>query len=1787
MSNTIDERVVVLKFDNKEFETNAQRSLETLDKLDQGLKFDNTSKSLSGFMVSSKSLGLTGISDSLDQISKRFSNMGIVGMTALQEITKTAMHTGASLINKVMNPIIEGGKRRAANIEQADFMLHGLIDDEAQIEAISEAAQKSVDKTAFSLDAASKAAAQFTAAGVETGEQLQTVLSAVAGTAATFNADYQGIADIFTKIASQGRVQGDEFNQLTSRGVPAIDVMTKYLNGVNDGTIEASDSIKAYVQDITGGMEVAGDAIVDFRKKGLLTFDLFSAAMSQSFGNNAQKANDTVTGVLANINSAFARTGAAFIAPLIKSKGPLVQFLESVRLKINDFNDAMKPFAAAVTEAINKRILPTAQKLVESIPVSKISGFFNLAAGWVRQVFKLGKAVEEAAEKPKKAVEELDKAIKTITPKEAQAAWDIWNKGIYGNGEARKKALAEAGLSYENVQGYVNELIAAEFDLSKVETKVAEEGTKAAKKTADAKEKVNEAIEKQKKELSPAVKLWFSFRSVLGGIADIGKAIGNAFKKVRSNFKMTVKPTESLVDRLFEATWRFRAFTSSLHLSDKAAKGIANVLKTLGTILSTVGHAAAKVATILGGGFIKLLEAAGKGLAFFFGQTKMKVDSHGGLGAIIGNLKNRFSEFIETVANSEGFKKFTSETRKFGDYVKDKFLGAMERLNGLFGAFTKFIFNTAGVKNFTELFIKAFENLGKFIEKLRGGKEAIKEFFAAVKEKIDLGKIFSFGGGKDDKSGGPLKRLSEIKDKFVGIVQGIFSNDKASGAIEKVKEFFKKITDALGSVDWNKLIATAMSMLKLYSAFRLIKSFDKLASSLAGALSSVSGVAEAAKTRIKLEALKVFATAVLILAAAIFVLSTIPTDKLENSVWAMEIALLSMLGVVAVLDKINAGMAEMTGIGIAFAGMGAGILMMAIAARAIVSLKPEEMKKAGLAILALLGVMTLASKLASGFGGLGFASMALAIYLLAPALKVLSDMDTDKVKHAALNLGLIMGALAIAARIAGGAAAGAVKMLALALAVDIMIPAILILANMPWQKALIGAGLLSGIMIALGFAAKLAGDSAKGTAAMLGMAVAAVAAATVVLVLGMMPWQNVLQGVLAISAVMLAIAGAAKIASNALTGAVAIVALMTLLTIAFMVLVGLDVQNVLKVAISLSVTLLAITVAITVLSAIPFAMAIQAVGNLAIFFGALVAALSLLGAIEEWSGGGFSRILDNAIKIMEKIGEAVGALVGGIGKGLSDSLPAIGANLGVFYKYAKPFFEGMKGFDASIFTGISNLASAMLKFTGGNILDNMQKFFTGKSSMSQIGEELGNFAKAFVPAAIILKMVPEGIEQKAGIAIGTVKAVSEKAKDIKSVKLGNLDWMTDFAKNFLQYSIYLSSANTTAVTTATTAIKTTADMLHSFSQNGSNSKTLIEFGKGLAGFADHFVAFSQKAAGIALSAVMQFSVAVQQTVMLAKTATGVDPGALTKVSKAVEKFSSGIGKALEALANVPANNLGGLRSQINQLAVIVTTASSFDPSAITTFIKACNKAGKQGVDGFIDAFAGAAIKAKRAISETLAAASGAFSDSSFSSSAYTAGTNVGQGFVNGIESKRQAAYDAGFYNGQASVRGFNEGGGTHSPSIYTTKTGEYMGQGLVNGIKKWVGKAYRAGYNMSNSAVDAVSDAIGRISSVMNVDDEDFTITPVLDLSRIEADASKIGTMIDGSPNIGLIGRVGSVNASMSGIGSQNDELIKTLKGLKNGSNNTNTFNITVDGTESPEEFTNRLVRLMKVRSRN
>ena len=73
MSRTIDERIVEMRFDNRQFEQNVQTSLSTLDKLKRGLDLDNAAKSLDGLGDAAKRCDMSVLGKSVETVQAKFS----------------------------------------------------------------------------------------------------------------------------------------------------------------------------------------------------------------------------------------------------------------------------------------------------------------------------------------------------------------------------------------------------------------------------------------------------------------------------------------------------------------------------------------------------------------------------------------------------------------------------------------------------------------------------------------------------------------------------------------------------------------------------------------------------------------------------------------------------------------------------------------------------------------------------------------------------------------------------------------------------------------------------------------------------------------------------------------------------------------------------------------------------------------------------------------------------------------------------------------------------------------------------------------------------------------------------------------------------------------------------------------------------------------------------------------------------------------------------------------------------------------------------------------------------------------------------------------------------------------------------------------------------------------------------------------------------------------------------------------------------------------------------------
>lgn len=515
MSATVEERVArfgaELTFENQQFERNVQTSLNTLAKLKEALNFKGCEASFDDVAKAADNFHLDKISSGVDQLTKRFSIMGIIGMTNIMDLTRAVRSKLVGAVSTVTNKIVEGGKRRAMNVEQARFLLQGLMSDSAEIEEIMKNAKDSVTDTAYGYDQAAMAAAQFATSGVKAGEQMSRTLAGVAGVAATTNSAYSSISEIFTQVAGKGRLMGDELLQLSSRGLNAAAIIAKYFNNVQNGSVNATDSVKASIKELSKGLEVSEGDIRDWTSKGKINFDIFSSAMSETFGKHAKDANKTLTGVLSNVNARFSQIGEKFVTPLIQQEGPLVSFFNTIKDKLAEVRDNIDPLANLFDGVVIKG-LSELESRIKNIPVQS---FFDKFNGGIKaltsalspdsfvskdaiealglnenQLSALGKSIRGVAREHGVSIDEMIKADGKFldTLKRGWLTFDIFKealnrtfgeeetkktvdnaskirdaalaviRGDYGDGTDRIANLTKAGFDAKAVQDYVDKV---------------------------------------------------------------------------------------------------------------------------------------------------------------------------------------------------------------------------------------------------------------------------------------------------------------------------------------------------------------------------------------------------------------------------------------------------------------------------------------------------------------------------------------------------------------------------------------------------------------------------------------------------------------------------------------------------------------------------------------------------------------------------------------------------------------------------------------------------------------------------------------------------------------------------------------------------------------------------------------------------------------------------------------------------------------------------------------------------------------------------------------------------------------------------------------------------------------------------------------------------------------------------------------------------------------------------------------------------------------------------------
>lgn len=1085
MSKKVDERVVEMRFENGQFEKGVAQSTESLDKLKKSLNLEGAAKGLENVNSTAKNTsGIESLAASLEKVEHRFSTMGIVGMRVIENLTDSAMRFAKKTVGFVTNGIINGGKRRAMNLENANFQLQGLLKNEEAVAAVMQNVSDAVDGTAYSLDAAAKVASQLAASGMKAGDQMFSALRGVAGVAAMTNSSYEDIGRIFTQVAGQGRIMGDQLLQLSGRGMNAAATLASYLTKIGDGTKYTEAQIR------------------DMVSKGQISFDTFAAAMDDAFGEHAKAANSTFEGALSNIKSALGRIGADFIKPLIAQNGPFVNLFNAIRKKVNQIHEITKPIAEWTTKTIGNMVNKLAgflEKLDIKNPFAKVNG---------GDVAKTTKAFNSAADAVGNAAQSLehfqDIAVRVI-------------RGEFGNGAERVKALANAGEDYAKVQTLVNKVwlrngknwsdctVKAE-ELEEVIGSLSDTELKSLGYTEEQSESLKNLAQQAKDTGKPISELINNLQTptkkdlFLDAIQNGLKGLSKVLKTVKTAWNDVFSP-KSLSDGVYKAVENLHALSEKFVMTDETADKLRRTFSGLFSVLSviknfvggTVAIVLRVVSKLLSSLHISLLDvtaAVGDAITKFkewLNSNNIFVRTFGAIAANAQKAALAIRDWVKAFIELPVVQKTVTS-------VKTAIVNAFNA--------TKEVFSD-GKKRIAD-FIDRWKDLDKItLDNLKAmlidfKKNVLDEFF-----KVNFN--FSFKGITNKVKGLKTSMKTELKS-----ATNILDGFKTS--------LFNLAEEVRSKIHIGDIFGYGMAALMVKSVMDIGKSLEMLEGPIAGVTSVVKGLAGIeesiskyidAKTFIdRAKAINVLSSAVVklaiavaLLVASMYVINDINQNGELSTPLLTLIGLMGMLALLAyAVSKVNfSGIAKISGI---MFSIGGAIALLALALKTMDGLSSDDKTyKNAVVLIALIGVLGVVA-VALGKrvpqlskGSIAIIAFAAAIYILAKALKSISKIDKDSLNRSFATLvGLIL-ALSIAAQgLKGLSFSGGVGLIAMVIALKLLMSALDDLCNFDGNK--IAENLLTiigilGILAALMAITNLAGtNAATGGIGMLALAAA-------------------------------------------------------------------------------------------------------------------------------------------------------------------------------------------------------------------------------------------------------------------------------------------------------------------------------------------------------------------------------------------------------------------------------------------------------------------------------------------------------------------------------------------------------------------------------------------------------------------------------------------------------------------------------------------------------------------------
>ena len=1109
MSAVVDERVVEMRFNNKDFEQNVKTSMSTLDKLKQKLNLKGASKGFEELGDASKKVNMNALGRSVDVVSAKFSALQVMGVTALANITNSVVNSAKAMISAItIDPVRDGLTEYETQMNAIQTILANTQKEGTDVERVNAALRELntyADKTIYNFTEMTRNIGTFTAAGVK----LDDSVSAIKGIA--------NLAAVSGSNSQQASTAMYQLSQALASGTVKLMDWNSVVNAGMGGQV-FQDALTRTSEHLQTGAKAAIEANGSFRESlstGWLTTEVLTQTLDQ-FATAAETQEEYQAAVKKFVEQGYTKEEATQMADMAKTANDAATKVKTFRQLIDTLKEAMGSGWTTSWQLI----IGDFEEAKEMW--SNVSDFFsniiNNVSEFRNDVLKstLGKGFTELANKITGVTEPVNKAIAAV--EDLGSVVDDVLAGKFGNGDERFNALTEAGKNYYAVQNKVNEALGCTFRYTEDQIKAQDEalGTTTAETGA-----TTELTDEKKKLIKEIANLSEEEMRAKGYTEDQI----NAFKELKTTAEKLGIPLNDFIDNMDQINGRWLLLQSFVNIG----KSISAVVGSIGKAWTDL-HGALSVDD-LGDKFFNAIGA-------FHSFTASLIPTDETLGKLERTFKGVFAilDIISTVAGGTAKFAFRGLNAVLNAFDLD-LLDVTAGIGDAAVAFRDFLFSNdlvnkgfealgSGVKMaveaFTDLvdaienipqvqeFIENFKNIdwseigSNVVEGLKNGLEAGISSVPDILIEIGQSMLSAIKGVLGIHS--PSTEMYDIaKNAIAGLVNGLKDgitdaasalNDVGSNLLSEARKLDLGRIFTIGSIGAS-VIAGIVTINKIIDAMdKFATPFEKFGKILGTVNESIKTITESFSKNLKAKAFKTraegiksMAIAIGILAASVYALAQLDQGALARSVAAIAVLSGILVVLALVVNKLSKATVTLDGEGRALkldglktglAGIGVALLMLAAVVKIMGGMKPDEMMQG---FIGLAGVIVAISIVLKTFGkcvkgesaknidkaGMMIKKMSVALILMVAAIKLIGLLSAEDLVKGVRFMGVFIvftGLLSVVTKLSGKGVSKLGGMMAkMAIAMGLMVGVCKLAGMLSAEEILKGAAFALGFII--------------------------------------------------------------------------------------------------------------------------------------------------------------------------------------------------------------------------------------------------------------------------------------------------------------------------------------------------------------------------------------------------------------------------------------------------------------------------------------------------------------------------------------------------------------------------------------------------------------------------------------------------------------------------------------------------------------------------------------------------